>query len=472
MTQSGFIKTACQNCEGRLELPVDAIGVDFACPRCSAKLTLALKCACTHCGGPLSFEREHIGRSTTCGHCGSVTPLMPSAIIADQPPQSTTSKPTPEPTPEPTQKAAETQLLPTGKAAETQLLPTKSTPERPAPPKRPAGAGGPKGPSAPAPRKPGGPGGSSAPKKPGLPPKRPGGAGGPGGPSAPAPRGPTPHKKPGGESAPNVPSKPSPPGAAPKLPGTPPKKPSAPITPDAESAKTTAETESIAVPEGVVLPGKAPSMPKMGEGNSNDAKAAPKRPASTSASPKAGGPMSPSAAAASRQSALAQSESHAKATAQAAAEVNASNLGKFKNQAGLAFFALTGLAGLAWYIVIPYLGYGGSDLVFKSPPPDSIAPVYRPEYDSSHITVDGNSLKIVAGDDGLPELRGTLRNDGGDPTRNIKLTLQITGGPQPITLTHTVNQEVTAAQAVEFKALLSFDPPANPIINVQKIETH
>tara|TARA_Y100001934_G_scaffold263680_1_gene339672 strand:- start:141 stop:788 length:648 start_codon:yes stop_codon:yes gene_type:complete len=215
-------------------------------------------------------------------------------------------------------------------------------------------------------------------------------------------------------------------------------------------------------------------MPKMGGGKSTDAQAAPKRPASASASPKAGGPMSPSAAAASRQSALAQSESHAKATAQAeaTAEANASNLGKLKDQASLAFFALTGLAGLAWYIVIPYLGYGGSDLVFKSPPPDSIAPIYRPEYDSSHITVDGNSLKIVAGDDGLPELRGTLRNDGGDPTRNIKLTLQITGGPQPVTLTHTVNQEVTAAQAVEFKALLSFDPPANPIINVQKIETH
>ena len=101
MSQADFIKTACQACEGRLELPVDSVGVAFACPRCGAKLKLTLKCACINCGGPLSFEVGHIGHTIQCGHCEGSTPLMPSAIVIHDTPTEKESEPELEPKPEP-----------------------------------------------------------------------------------------------------------------------------------------------------------------------------------------------------------------------------------------------------------------------------------------------------------------------------------------------------------------------------------
>lgn len=82
MSEIGSIKSACQACDGRMELPQEALGVQFACPHCNTMLELALKCACNHCGGPLSFPMEGIGHRITCGHCSSDTLLMPSAIRA------------------------------------------------------------------------------------------------------------------------------------------------------------------------------------------------------------------------------------------------------------------------------------------------------------------------------------------------------------------------------------------------------
>lgn len=82
MSEIGSIKSACQACDGRMELPLEALGEQFACPHCNTMLELALKCACNHCGGPLSFPLEGVGHRITCGHCSSETLLMPSAIRA------------------------------------------------------------------------------------------------------------------------------------------------------------------------------------------------------------------------------------------------------------------------------------------------------------------------------------------------------------------------------------------------------
>jgi len=149
MTQAEHVKTVCQGCEGKLELPINAVGVTFACPRCGTYLQLALKCACSNCGGPLSFEVGHIGHTIQCGHCNGQTPLMPSAILADAPP-SKPSEPEPELEPKPKKRtAADTQPLPVREPTEatpTSDGPTPKThsaPQSPSAPKRPGGAGSP-----------------------------------------------------------------------------------------------------------------------------------------------------------------------------------------------------------------------------------------------------------------------------------------------------------------------------------------
>ena len=85
MSEEGYIKAPCQECEGRISLPQDAVGVDFNCPHCGAGLQMLLKHICEHCGGKLSFDGtpEAIGMEIECGHCHNATVLKPSTFAMD-----------------------------------------------------------------------------------------------------------------------------------------------------------------------------------------------------------------------------------------------------------------------------------------------------------------------------------------------------------------------------------------------------
>jgi hypothetical protein len=80
-----YCKSACQECNGRISLPVDAVGVEFNCPHCGVKLQLVLKHYCEHCNGPLSFDGnpDAIGMEIECGHCKNQTVLQPSALVIE-----------------------------------------------------------------------------------------------------------------------------------------------------------------------------------------------------------------------------------------------------------------------------------------------------------------------------------------------------------------------------------------------------
>ena len=80
-----YCKSACQECNGRISLPVDAVGVEFNCPHCGVNLQLVLKHYCEHCNGPLSFEGnpDAIGAEIECGHCKNQTVLQPSALVIE-----------------------------------------------------------------------------------------------------------------------------------------------------------------------------------------------------------------------------------------------------------------------------------------------------------------------------------------------------------------------------------------------------
>ena len=435
MTQAGFIKTACQGCEGRLELPLDAVGVTFACPRCGTKLQLALKCACINCGGPLSFEIGHIGQTIQCGHCNSQTPLMPSAILADAPgSQTTEQQPEPEPEPEPKQReAAVTQPLPIRKPAVTPQASGGQTTKTPNAPKRPAGAGGPTTPVSGPPKRPAGAGGPTTPVS--GPPKRPAGAGGPTTPVS------GPPKRPAGAGGPTTPV------------SGPPKRPGA--------------ADDSPVPEGVKPPGQAPSMPKMG-GGPEASGAPPKRPAAAAGPQKQGGVASPSDAASSRQAAIAQTKAKVVAESADKATVATGDRGQLIKKAGVGIAIAAAVGGLAWFVIMPYFGFGGSNLLVQARNRNPNATVFRPVFDASAIKVDPASLSISPGNAGIKMLSGSVKNSGSESARNIKITVQIAGNE----ITHTVNKEVRPGQSVEFEAPLSFEPPLNPQITVKKIEIH
>ena len=419
MTQAEHVKTVCQGCEGKLELPINAVGVTFACPRCGTYLQLALKCACINCGGPLSFEVGHIGHTIQCGHCNGQTPLMPSAILADAPP-SKPSEPEPELEPKPKKRtAADTQPLPVREPTEatpTSDGPTPKThsaPQSPSAPKRPGGAGSPGGATAPAPKRPS----SSEKQGASAPPKRPSGAGGP---TAPV--------------------------------SGPPKRPGA--------------AADQSVPDGVKPPGQAPKMPKMG-GGSDASGAPPKRPAAD-AGPQKKGVASPSAAAASRQAAIAQSK--AKESEEPSDKTGGASSDRIQlvKKTGVGIGIAAAVGGLAWFVVMPYLGSGGSNLLIQASKRNPNTTVFRPVFDASAIKVDPGSLSVRSGDAGLKMLSGSVKNSGSESARNIKITVQIAGNE----ITHTVNKEVRPGQSVEFEAPLSFEPPLNPQITVKKIEIH
>jgi hypothetical protein len=85
MSEEGYIKAPCHECQGRISLPQDAVGVDFNCPHCGAGLQMLLKHTCDHCGGRLSFDGtpEAIGMEIECGHCHNSTVLQPSTFTMD-----------------------------------------------------------------------------------------------------------------------------------------------------------------------------------------------------------------------------------------------------------------------------------------------------------------------------------------------------------------------------------------------------
>jgi hypothetical protein len=206
-------------------------------------------------------------------------------------------------------------------------------------------------------------------------------------------------------------------------------------------------------------------MPKMG-GGSDESGGPPKRPSAVAGPQKQAAVSSPSQAAASRQAAIAKSR---------AAEVEPENGSKSEKNSqmahwiGIGFFVLTMVGLLAWYVIFPSFGFGGSNLFIRPfRNPDFV--IDLPVFDVSKIKVDPSSLSIRPGQAGLKMLKGSVRNEGKNPARNIKITVQIVGGLEPIEITHTVNDEVQPSQAVEFSAPLSFDAPPNPKFTVKEIE--
>jgi hypothetical protein len=85
MSDSDYIKAACAGCQGRISLPIEAVGVDFNCPHCGVDLQMLLKHTCEHCGGRLSFDDNPaaIGVEIQCGHCSNQTVLAPSTFIRE-----------------------------------------------------------------------------------------------------------------------------------------------------------------------------------------------------------------------------------------------------------------------------------------------------------------------------------------------------------------------------------------------------
>ncbi len=85
MSEEGYIQVACHECNERISLPLDGVGVAFNCPHCGVDLQMLLKHICEHCGGRLSFDGnpEAIGVQIECGHCRHMTALQPSTFVMD-----------------------------------------------------------------------------------------------------------------------------------------------------------------------------------------------------------------------------------------------------------------------------------------------------------------------------------------------------------------------------------------------------
>ena len=95
MSEEVYIKAPCCECNGRVSLPLDAVGMDFNCPHCGAGLQMLLKHVCEHCNGKLSFDNspEAIGAEVECGHCNKLTTLSPSTFSTDSAEEESVPKP-------------------------------------------------------------------------------------------------------------------------------------------------------------------------------------------------------------------------------------------------------------------------------------------------------------------------------------------------------------------------------------------
>jgi len=215
-------------------------------------------------------------------------------------------------------------------------------------------------------------------------------------------------------------------------------------------------------------------MPKMGGGSGDASSGPPKRPAAVAEPQKQGGVSSPAqAAAASREAALAKSKEAALAASEADQdeETQSEEKQQRKGKISVAFFTLTLMAGLAWFVVMPYFGWGGDDRFVKARRNPNVT-TFRPVFDASALKVDPASLSISTGEAGLTTLNGKVKNEGKEAANNIKITFQIAGGAEPLPHNHTINQEVKPGQTFEFSTQLSFDVPENAQITVKTVEIH
>ena len=143
MSEEVYIKAPCCECNGRVSLPLDAVGMDFNCPHCGAGLQMLLKHVCEHCNGKLSFDNspEAIGAEVECGHCNKLTTLSPSTFSTDSAEEESVPEPEDfeeeitEPEPEEPESAAVEEEL------EESEKPKRRGPPRPRSPRR--GGGGP-----------------------------------------------------------------------------------------------------------------------------------------------------------------------------------------------------------------------------------------------------------------------------------------------------------------------------------------
>lgn len=380
MSQDGFIKTACQACEGRLELPLEAVGVPFACPRCGTKLELAFKCACEHCGGPLSFPANAVGHHIDCGHCHGNTLLMPSAIRVVGEPASEETHAAPEPVAEAPAPAAPATEKPGPDPAVTMDLshavrPRAASPAaaetRVAPPGRPV-------------------------------------------------RESAPPKRPNPQAASGLPA-PSRPAAAPARPGGPPRSQGVKGPPGAAAAKS---SESSAEKPDAEKSSEESEDKKL-EGNA----APPKRP--SSAAPQKKGVMSPSDAAAARMAAGGiKAAPTSSQVAEAAAMESAGRMEGFKKKGAVVLVAVVVLGMLTWFVALPLLDKGGDATllwlagIMPKPKVSSGIPVVA-KVNPDDIEVDEASLAIKTGDAGLPAITGKVKNSGKQNLRDVKITFQV-----------------------------------------------
>ena len=146
MSEEVYIKAPCCECNGRVSLPLDAVGMDFNCPHCGAGLQMLLKHVCEHCNGKLSFDNspEAIGAEVECGHCNKLTTLSPSTFSTDSAEEESVPEPEDfeeeitEPEPEEPESAAVEEEL------EESEKPKRRGPPRPRSPRRGGGGGPPR----------------------------------------------------------------------------------------------------------------------------------------------------------------------------------------------------------------------------------------------------------------------------------------------------------------------------------------
>ena len=142
MSEEVYIKAPCCECNGRVSLPLDAVGMDFNCPHCGAGLQMLLKHVCEHCNGKLSFDNspEAIGAEVECGHCNKLTTLSPSTFSTDSAEEESVPEPEDfeeeitEPEPE------EPESAPVEEELEESEKPKRRGPPRPRSPRRGGGA--------------------------------------------------------------------------------------------------------------------------------------------------------------------------------------------------------------------------------------------------------------------------------------------------------------------------------------------
>ena len=146
MSEEVYIKAPCCECNGRVSLPLDAVGMDFNCPHCGAGLQMLLKHVCEHCNGKLSFDNspEAIGAEVECGQCNKLTTLSPSTFSTESAEEESVPEPEDflEETPEPESEEPESSAV--EEESEGTEKPKRRGPPRPRSPRRGGGAGPPR----------------------------------------------------------------------------------------------------------------------------------------------------------------------------------------------------------------------------------------------------------------------------------------------------------------------------------------